>query len=321
MAREREKFVAYGRTWSRPLGDAHSFMAGIRGGKIPIERYVWMLYHGEIPDEYTVIHADGDHRHNDIVNLHLQHTGRHYKMRTAAQMGIIAGEGNAREHEPTRAGPRTKAGLRAISEAAQEMWQKRGTTEQAEIMRANGRTYTKTCVVCGTPFEAHSGNALYCSPRCRYNGLHEERLCRNSECRKPFVTAKDSEREFCSRHCYMVYWQHVRNAYNKINHLKTPEGQVAYANLLARKAQDAERRHWALEVNQRSDDGVAANITEEQATEMREIKRRQDAKFHAMLAREEVERNLPGEAGRLAREKHDREWQEYFDRLKTMPRY
>lgn len=165
--------------------------------RIRMHRYVWEFYNGEIPEGYQIHHMDRDKANNNISNLSLIKTNKHY-----------ANHGKERFLNETEWFEDFHK--KGIEEA--KVWHKseEGKNWHKEQYEQNKDKLHKKivlhCEYCGSEFETiDTGRPRFCSNKCksawrRKEGLdNETRICK--QCGVMFVANKYSKTECCSRAC------------------------------------------------------------------------------------------------------------------------
>lgn len=71
----------------------------VNGKNVLLHRYVWMKYHGEIPDGYEVHHIDGNRSNWNIENLKLIQKGDHQRIHALKNGLGKSNKGKAKKYQ------------------------------------------------------------------------------------------------------------------------------------------------------------------------------------------------------------------------------
>lgn len=160
-----------------------------------LHRAVYEFYHGQIPENHSVHHADGDRSNNQIENLVLMRTSEHTR-------------GHMREPE------RKAHASRAIKLAQDKAKEWHGSEDgrvwhREHYQRFKDQLHAKiqiVCAQCGKTFEAEDvGTNKFCGKNCkaafrRASGVdNETRAC--ATCGGLFEANRYARVKYCSDEC------------------------------------------------------------------------------------------------------------------------
>lgn len=169
-------------------------------GKKKLKRlhiYVWEKYNGPVPKGYHVHHKDHNPNNNDIENLELIPASEHLSMH---------GKENSEQAAYSVRKYAVPEAIEWHKSADGTEWHKR--QYQKTIAPKWGEKVTKTCIVCGKPFErsvltAH--RAKFCSNACKSKYRRDMKLDNIEKaceyCGKLFWSNKYDNQRFCSTEC------------------------------------------------------------------------------------------------------------------------
>lgn len=148
-------------------------VSGIRQGQhtwIPYARHLYSQSHGDVPDGYFVVHADGDTLNDDINNLRLVNHRDHLALQMARDPGMLkkrrrnAGRAAKRRHAANRKlkGRLSRQAITAQRQAAAED-HRRPQIEAAIAQLQGPMTEWWECIGCACDFPSQPPRAC---PKC-----------------------------------------------------------------------------------------------------------------------------------------------------------